>query len=632
MAAFWLLLALLLAANGVQPARGASEDLLPDTTRAFLSVHHVKSLADQWNKTQLGQLVQDPVMKPFVEDLRRQLDERWTGMRERLGLTVEDLRELPGGEVAVAAIQPGPGKHATAVLADITGHQEQANAVLKKVQANMTKQGAQQRQVQSAGATLIVYDIPPPEGHPAPTTPQQAIYFVRGNLLVVADDLGVIQGILTRLAGQKGGSLAEAKAFQAVMTRCQADAGKEPPEARWWIQPLGYLEVAQAARAERTDKPKRRKRSMIDVLKKQGFGGVQAIGGYLDFAVDKSDIVHRTVIYAPKPFEGAMRMLSFPNRKEFAPPPWAPRDVAAYATFYADILAAFDHFGSLFDELYSEGEPGLWADTLQSLEKDPDGPRINVRSELVSHLGPRITILTDYQLPITTTSERLLFAVEVRDEDAVDRALAKLFKNDPDMRRHPEAVPGHRRTIWESAPHDKSSIPSVTLDLPPIGPGGPPAQKTPHEQLPILPNQALTVARGHLFIASHVDFLKKVLRQSDEKTSLARAVEYQVVQKALASLNPPDRTAEIFNRTDETYRPTYELIRQGKMPESQMLFGRLLNTFLGPEKKGVPRKQEIEGSKMPEFDYVRRHLSPAGAYVVSEEQGWFIKGFMLGKQ
>lgn len=618
-----------LIGGAVPSAWGAADALLPDSTRGFFCITDVKVLSEHWDKTQLGQLVKDPVMKPFVEDLRRQFDERWTGIRERLGLTLEDLQEVPGGEVAVAAIQPGPGKHASAIVVDITGHKSQADAVLKKVEASMTRQGAKRRQVQSAGATLVVYDIPPRDAPGAPAGARQAIYFLRENLLVVCDDLAVMQGIVARLAGQKGSALVDVPAFQAVMKRCHKDAGKQVPHIRWWVQPLGYMEVVQAASAERSDRPRRR-RTMLDVFRKQGFDGIQGVGGYIDFAVEGSDIFHRTLVYAPKPHRLAMKMLVFPNAKEFAPQRWVPRDVAAYASFYADVPNAFDNFGPLFDELYGEGEPGFWNDTLQSLERDPDGPRINLRQELVAYLGPRISVLTDYQLPITTTSERLLFAIEVKNEDAVDRALTKLFKNDAEMRQHPEPVPGHKRTIWEAVPHDASSVPSVTLDLPPIGPAG--AAKAPsREEQPLLPHQAMTVALGHLLIASHVDFLKKVLQQSDEKNSLGQTVEYRIVEKALGKIAPEAHAAAIFNRTDETYRPTYELIRQGKMPESEMLLGRLLNTLLGPGPKGVPRKQEIEGSKMPEFDYVRRHLSPAGAVVISEEDGWFIKGFMLGK-
>ena len=42
-----------------------SELLMPETTRGYLSVTNVPQLNEQWKKTQLGQLMSDPVMKPF---------------------------------------------------------------------------------------------------------------------------------------------------------------------------------------------------------------------------------------------------------------------------------------------------------------------------------------------------------------------------------------------------------------------------------------------------------------------------------------------------------------------------------------------------------------------------------------
>ena len=75
-----------------------------------------------------------------------------------------------------------------------------------------------------------------------------------------------------------------------------------------------------------------------------------------------------------------------------------------------------------------------------------------------------------------------------------------------------------------------------------------------------------------------------------------------------------------FSRTDEEYRPTYELIRQGKMPESESLLGKLLNRLLGPEDEDVLREQQIDGSQLPDFEAVRRYLGPAGLFLRIEKR------------
>jgi hypothetical protein len=208
----------------------------------------------------------------------------------------------------------------------------------------------------------------------------------------------------------------------------------------------------------------------------------------------------------------------------------------------------------------------------------------------------------------------------------VAAALEKLFKNDKDMRRR--EFEGF--VIWESVPPSKDDVPTVTLDLPSIDGGKIERKKERHEDS-LLPNQALTSAYGHLMIASHYDFLVKVLQKKPERETLRHSIEYQLVDKASAQLGIDPKCARNFVRTDEAYRPTYELTRQGKMPESETMLARAMNTFFGPGKKGSVRKQEIDGRQMPDFEKIRRYLGPAGLVVKSEDKGWFFKGVLLPK-
>ena len=149
-----------------------------------------------------------------------------------------------------------------------------------------------------------------------------------------------------------------------------------------------------------------------------------------------------------------------PNQTDFAPQPWVPRDIATYTTLYFDIANAFEHFGSLFDELFGQGETGVWEEVKQSLKEDPNGPQIDLREDLIKHLGRRVSMLTDYQLPITTTSERLLFAIEATNPKAVAAAIEKLMKNDPTAKRRD--VNG--QVIWEIV-EDESPTPAGPASL-----------------------------------------------------------------------------------------------------------------------------------------------------------------------
>jgi hypothetical protein len=103
----------------------------------------------------------------------------------------------------------------------------------------------------------------------------------------------------------------------------------------------------------------------------------------------------------------------------------------------------------------------------------------------------------------------------------------------------------------------------------------------------------------------------------------------------MTELLPGPISAKFFVRTDEAYRPIYDLIKQGKMPESETILGRILNRLLTPpesEDEGILREQKIDGTQLPEFEMVRRYFGPAGTIVRSDEDGWFVVGATLSKQ
>ena len=106
---------------------------------------------------------------------------------------------------------------------------------------------------------------------------------------------------------------------------------------------------------------RRKGKSILEVMRNQGVGAIQGVGGYASFSSEGFDLVHRTAVYAPLPYKNAMKMLVLLNGKDYTPQKWVPREIATYSTLYFDILNAFDNFGPLFDELFGEGESGTWA-------------------------------------------------------------------------------------------------------------------------------------------------------------------------------------------------------------------------------------------------------------------------------
>ncbi|MCS7237811.1 MAG: DUF3352 domain-containing protein [Thermoguttaceae bacterium] len=609
-------LVLLLASPATAQVEKSAEQLFPRETVAFLAIPNVNDLETRWNRTELGKLFADPALKPFREEIQRQWESRRGGLTSRFGLSPGELRSILSGELAVGTMAWGAEQVGTVLVCDVGTRLKEAQALLAKVADGFRKDGAKESTMTLAGQKVTVFTFPA-EAKKPPRRP--AMWIIVGKRLLVGDDNRSLEAVLTAI-GQSQPGLAEDPAFQAVFSRCLADAGSAP-QIRWFIRPLEYLEAIRAY----TPPDRRRRDSIVARLRAAGFGSLRAMGGVWHVGEGDFQLMHRMMVYAPKPLEKSAKIFNLPNTRELLPAEWLPRDIAGITCVSCNIQEAFEHVGPVFDQFVGEGEEGVWEDVLDSLKNDPEGPQIDLRSELIAHLGQRALIITSYEEPIGPQSERLLFAIEVRNPERVAQALQKTLENDKEIekRQFGDLV------IWETVRKDTEPKRSVRLEMPTIPGRGSQPESEETEHAPLLPNAAITVAKGYLLIASHYEFLVRLLRPVEPRNTLVRSVDWMIVDEMIRSLGGSEECLRIFYRSDQMYRPTYELIRQGKMPESESILGRFLNTLLGPEEGGEIRKQKIDGSKLPDFEVVRRHLGLVGIFGREEENGWFIKGFML---
>lgn len=606
-----------------------SDQLMSLNTRGYASLGNIEEFSEKWHQTQLGQLVQDESMRPFIEDLKVQIQRKIGGVEQKLGIDWQDLKHVAGGEVGIGLVERENERAALVMVVDISGHQQEMEALLVKVGEEFTRRGGSRGGADVSGTKFTIYTIPAKDDKDYQRT---AVYFVKNNTLVATDNRAEAEEMLRRFDGAAGDRLLDSKPYQVTMERCAKSSGGVLPEVRWFVDPFGY---ARAMKSLGKKDQLVQGKDYVAILGSQGFDAIQGAGGYVSLAVGGSfEFVHRTSVYAPpipgepEKYKLAMRMMEFPNSDQLSAQGWSPRKLATYRTFNCDLANAFEYFGSLFDAI--AGHEDAFAGVLEGLERDPFGPRVDVRKDFVAHLGQRVTMVTDYQLPITTKSERYLFVVEITDEGAIAKTVQKFMESDPNARKREF----QGKTIWEIK-EAQEEIPELEIavnDLDLLEPATD-AEEPIREKKP-LPSSAVCVTDGHLFIASHIEFLEEILSLESPEDKLKSAADYQEVDNAMGQLLPGVVSARFFVRTDEAYRPVYELLRQGKMPESETLFGRLLNRLLTTpedEDEGILREQKIDGRQLPDFEMVRRYFSPSGTVVRSSDDGWFIVGATLTK-
>jgi len=602
-----------------------ADQIFPDVTKGFVSIRNIKDFGDQWKQTQFGQLLDDPLMAAFKQEVQTQMTER---MEKTFGFTLDGISSLPSGEVAFGLIAVPNQVPGYVLTMDVFGKRAETNNYLAKLTQKLVAAGAK-RGVETYKRQQITMLVFPPSETPRTGTPRplgntrielnatprerRAYYMFQQDVLIASDQLPLLRLIADRIAdpgvGGGGRSLAHVEAYQVVMKRCLSDVPVgTPPIVRWYIDPLDYGETVRSmlqgpvAQSLRSSKP-----SVFSTLKQQGFDAFQGIGGVASVKSEAQETVYRTFVSTKKPYRLAMQMLNLPDTTNFAPPTWMPAHLARCTMFSIDPLTVFDNFGGLFDGLLTPGEEGVWKDILEGLEYDPHGPKINLRNELIAHLGNRVVGLSWYEKPITVKSESIIVAVELKAgrEAAMQACAQKLFGTDPDMRgiRHRSYV------IWQRVPSPDD------------------------EGTPFFPEGAIAIAKGNLFVSANVDALKTILDRLDApdpsvQSTIGNEADYQQVNQIFASMGLANRphTFQFFARTHETLRPTYEMIRQGQMAHSQALLGRVLHEVLLPDEE---RRQRFDGSTLPEFEKVQHYFGRVGIYGISEENGYFIKGFTL---
>lgn len=612
-----------------------SEALFPSSTKGWVSVPNVDLLRADFKLTQLGKLIEDPVMKPFMDDLGAQLEEKLNEAGVKLGLKFADLDGVYGGEVATGLLKPDAkdkNSHAVALTVDVTGKRKAADELLAKIDRNLLAKGAKRSSKKLGATTLIIYALPKKAEEKAAAT---AIYAIEADTLIASDNESVLVGMLGRLGGKAADALGATPAYKQVANKVHGEKKPLDTHLRWFVEPLGYAEAARAAGGGKV----KRGLDKIKTLRDQGFAAVQGIGGRVDFHEGDHEVLHQSYVFAPADSKAkgdlkyvkAANILDFPNGDNLDVQDWVPNTVSSYLTLNWDIKQAFEHFGSLFDAFADE--PGTWEEIVAGLESDPHGPEIDLNAELVAHLGQRVTSIVDHTHPIHPACERVLVAIELngKDKDAEKKVLAairKLMKVEKDARAI--QIEGH--DAWEVAERtEEAVIPDLEIDSPEFVALEAKVEEAVAVAAPVERkiNWAVTVANGHLIIGTHVGLIADVLKEKGAADQLKNAADLARVRKALVKLGSGEDSFRFFTRTDEACHPTFELLKKGLMPKAETILGRSLNQAFAPAKKGELRKQEIDGRKLPAWEKVAGYFGPAGTYVQSEDDGWLIKGCLL---
>jgi hypothetical protein len=568
----------------------APEQIFPANSVQFCAISDPARMTDAWLQTFLGQLINHPEMKPFMTELAANM-RNVNFLLDTIGLEFDTLKAAAGGDIGWGQILDENKHISSALTVDVSGRDAAATVLYTELYKKLTKQGGQYSERVLPGGKVLVVNLP---------NGTEIVYGLKDNILMISDYLPTVQGMLQRFNGPVPSSLMNVPAFKYVRNKTQSQEG-ETKFVRWFFDSMGRFEVKKIWYPPVGKKP-----APVDIMRAEGLDAFKGTGGAIGFMTNKTDILIRIAAYAPPPYRNSMRMIRLPNESPIAAEPWAPLNCSTYGSVCMDFLNAYDSFDTLFERLVDE-EPGTFQKIMKDMKEDADGPKVDIRNEIMAQLGNRLIVANVSLDPDQERPERFLYAIPVKEasgEKILANGIRKMLE--PDRRVTKREFQGS--VIWHYEPRV-------------------PKRKTASGQprKTILPPMDVTVAQGFLFITTMPQLLDQVLARSNQK-SLNDSAEYLRVMSELARLNPGPNNSRFFLKLDTGARSTYEMMRTNTLREGVSIYTTIILQLMKKDESG--KALRADGSKLPPFSHAYPMLGNMGISFSSHEDGW--SGVLIG--
>ncbi len=622
-----------------------SKYLLPPSTKAWVSIPDVDELEKRFNETQYGKLANDKAIQPFVESLKQQGREWLEKRNVRLGIQVEDLHKIQSGEICLAGVlqeleggQPARGSHGLVLLVDVGETEDAAWELFEKVNEDLAKnRETTLEKFEINGVQVNKTTIKNPR---RARFSQVSFQTVCSGWLLAADNEEIFRDILRRLASpaeiQKEATFGSQPQFLAIME--QANLGEHESQIDWYIDPFGYIQLAQAISDEEAEVRQQRD-NWAKILQQQGFDVIRGVGGSIGLATDQHELLHKAYIYAPrekltKNQKRVFELFDFSSSKNGMPYPadWVPADVAGYFAGNWDFEKLLNNVGFVYDAFLEEGD---FERMINDFKVDPD-MQLDI-PKLVGMLDNQVTIISTTEQPIDESSERVCIGLRINGDpefvfQSVKRAVGR--GNGEQI-----ILGGHKVIEVDTTKEPEIDLGDEFEGLDLGDDVSDEGKNEEEERFNLFDKRYFVVAKGYLLVANEKNFLKKLL-MSKPKIKLNETEDYIQIHDALEELTNQEKVSfRQFGRIDRALETNYEMIRRGKMGQSQTVLAKVLNKiFEDDDDKNVDakkeREQKLDGSKLPE-DYaetVAPYLGPTGWVMETENDGWRITGCLLKKK
>jgi hypothetical protein len=539
------------ASNFSQAGERAAEKLLPKDTLAFFTISDVPELTRKWDKTSIGQMLHDPQLKPFLDDVyKAKADWSKDTVESALGVSVDDLFQLPQGDLTFAFLETAARKLAFVVMLEYGSHQDIVDKLLKKLDERLEGTGKEQSTEEIENIKVQIYSD---KDRKSKNPIKSIAYFTDKSYFVLSNEVDAIKEVVERWKGNSDDTLAENDQYEYIQTQCKTEGGA--PLVKVFLNPIGLIQVGIAA-AQTIEPQLGMAATVLPII---GIDEFKGYGGAITFDEGDFEGIANFFIYAEKP-RGLLGVFNYPAT-QLSPPSWVPDSVSSYLVANWDIRGAYSSIETLVDTFLGAGA------TARQLEELGDqGPMINPKKDVIDYLDGKIHLVTNEPKAADDddSTPSMFLGLGLKDAAKMKKTLATVAKFE-DFNIETREFNGE--TIYEVNQPDADQ----TLSM--------------------------AVTEGNVVFTNDTPMLEGMMRgQSGRRASLADSDEYKRFAKFI-----PSKTSMLgFQRSDVQLKLGYNLMKKSeqetvpgidfsKLPPFEVIAKYLLPSasYVVPDKKGA---------------------------------------------
>ncbi len=581
--------------------------VLPEETLLYLRLDDAAQLRIDFAESSLGQMLEDPKMRPFATDVYALAAELFQRVGNEMGIRLDEFLAIPHGQAAVAMLpirspedpkadRAAPKDDSPEAIRERNERQRRQNsgfsgvamidagenvdqllAIIDRIEQRMLDSGFVRREERVA-ETTVVRLLPPREGR----SPVE--YFQRGGNVVFGVGHRTATDVLDRwLENRTEKSLADSADFAAVMGH-SLGAEETHPQATFYVDPYRIVErVMKRGGAAALVWP---------IVEDLGIAKIRGAGGSIFRGGETFDDLSHFHVLIDTPRDGFFGILR-PATGDTAPPDWVPADVATYSTVHWKLSPTVDNLERIIDRFRGEG--AFQRQVVSGLKESLD---VDLRDDLLATLTGRYVGIRWLEPPIRINSQSQVFAFELSDAAKGDEIFGRIRARRPDAFQS-EVVGGKNVYFVRGGPRN---LPS--------------GLRQPEPNIMFLGNWVLYSDSRKL--------VERVLRA--DNGNIARLVEepdYALVSAELGGKLAGETPFFIsYVRSSEFIRQLYEMTKSEET-----------HRFLRSAGENNPLARRVydllRRNSLPPYEEFKKYFAPGGMFGYDESNGIHIGSFTL---